>query len=88
MKPSFHKCPARLSGPTAYDRAVFRFLRRLAASKRRRPIARPLQGEEYEIELAQREARRKNERFAENLIQKAGRGDNPFVENPFDDDSR
>ncbi len=65
------------------------FLRRFVASKREQPrVTRRLQGEEYELEMAQREARRKNERFAENLIQKAGRGDNPFVENPFDDDSR
>jgi hypothetical protein len=68
---------------------MIRFVRRLVGSKREQPkVTRRLQGEEYEIELAQRESRRKNERFAQNLIQKAGRGDNPFVENPFDDDTR
>ena len=65
---------------------VLRFLRRLLRAKREQPQPRRApQGEEYELELAERELRRRGERLGENLIQKAARADNPFVENPFDD---
>jgi hypothetical protein len=43
-----------------------------------------LQGEEYEIEKAQRQAQRERDRFADSLIEKAGHRQYPFVKDPFE----
>jgi hypothetical protein len=45
-----------------------------------------LQGEEHEIEQAQRARREAGYRFGESLVKKAGHADNPFMENPHEND--
>ena len=51
---------------------------------RRKPPQPYLQGEEYEIAKAEREAQRQRERFAESLIEKAGHKNYPYLKDPFD----
>jgi len=43
-----------------------------------------LQGEEYEVEKAEREAQKERERFANSLLEKAGRRHYPFLKDPFE----
>ena len=61
-------------------------MRLLHVLRRRRPEP-PLklvQGEEYEIEKAEREAQKDRARFAESLIEKAGHARYPFLKDPFE----
>ena len=51
---------------------------------RRQLELKPLQGEEYEIAKAEREARKERERFAASLLEKAGHRQYPFLKDPFD----
>ena len=51
---------------------------------RQNPLQKPLQGEEYEIEKAEREAQKERDRYAESLIEKAGRARYPFLKDPFE----
>jgi hypothetical protein len=44
----------------------------------------PLQGEEYEIEKAEREAQKERDRYAESLLEKAGHARYPFLKDPFE----
>ena len=50
----------------------------------RRPALKPLQGEDYEIEKAQRETQKERDRFADSLIEKAGHLRYPFLKDPFE----
>jgi hypothetical protein len=60
-------------------------MRKLRNLWRRRQKPRPsLEGEEYEIEKAQREARERGRRFGESLIEKAGHRQYPYLKDPFD----
>ena len=59
-----------------------RLLRRFRRHRRKPPPY--LQGEEYEIVKAEREAQRQRERFAESLIEKAGHRNYPFLKDPFE----
>ena len=53
--------------------------------RRRRPKRIiPPQGEEYEIEKAEREAQKKRDAYAESLIEKAGHARYPFLKDPFE----
>lgn len=52
--------------------------------RRRRAPQQHLEGEEYEIERAEREAQRNRDRYAESLLEKAGHRNYPFLEDPFD----
>ena len=53
---------------------------------RRRPPKKvfPPQGEEYEIEKAQRQAQKERDAYAESLIEKAGHRSFPFLKDPFE----
>jgi hypothetical protein len=52
---------------------------------RHREKARPgLQGEEYEIEKAERAAQKERDRYAESLLEKAGHARYPFLKDPFE----
>jgi hypothetical protein len=51
---------------------------------RQNPPQKPLQGEEYEIEKAEREAQRERDRYAESLLEKAGHARYPFLKDPFE----
>ncbi len=42
------------------------------------------QGEEYEIEKAQREAQKQRDRFAASLLEKVGHRQYPFLKDPFE----
>jgi len=42
------------------------------------------QGEEYEIEKAEREAQKDRDRFANSLLEKAGHRQYPFLKDPFE----
>jgi hypothetical protein len=44
----------------------------------------PVQGEEYEIEKAEREAQKERDRYAESLLEKAGHARYPFLKDPFE----
>ena len=55
----------------------------LFSRRRQKPIG-PLQGEEYEIEKAQREAQKKRGAYAESLLEKAGHARYPFLKDPFE----
>jgi hypothetical protein len=53
--------------------------------RRRRPErVIPPQGEEYEIEKAEREAQKERDAYAESLIEKAGHRSYPFLKDPFE----
>jgi hypothetical protein len=53
--------------------------------RRRRPKAIiPPQGEEYEIEKAERQAQKGRDAYAESLIEKAGHRSFPFLKDPFE----
>jgi hypothetical protein len=51
--------------------------------RRREPVF-PPQGEEYEIERAQRQAQKERDAYAESLIEKAGHRGYPFLKDPFE----
>jgi hypothetical protein len=52
---------------------------------RHRQKPRPgVQGEEYEIAKAEREAQEKRDRFAESLGEKAGHAQYPYLKDPFE----
>ena len=57
---------------------MFRRLRR----REPEPSGTPPQGEEYEIEKAEREAQRERDTFANSLIEKAGHSQFPFLKDP------
>jgi hypothetical protein len=59
-------------------------LRRFRRRHRQQPPQPYLQGEEYEIVKAEREAQRERERFADSLIEKAGHVNYPFSRDPFE----
>jgi len=52
--------------------------------RRQKPLLKPPEGEEYEIEKAEREAQKERDRFAESLIEKAGHARYPFLKDPFE----
>jgi hypothetical protein len=51
---------------------------------RQDPPHKPLQGEEYEIEKAEREAQKERNRYAESLLEKAAHARYPFLKDPFE----
>jgi hypothetical protein len=60
-------------------------MKRLRTLWRRRQKLRPgVQGEEYEIEKAQRQAQHERDRFANSLLEKAGHRQYPFLKDPFE----
>ena len=60
-------------------------MKKLRSLWRHRVKARPgLQGEEYEIEKAEREAQKERDRFADSLVEKAGHRQFPFLKDPFE----
>ena len=67
-------------------RFAMKLLQRLWRPMRHRqnPLQKPLQGEEYEIEKAEREAQKERDRYAESLIEKAGHARYPFLKDPFE----
>jgi hypothetical protein len=60
---------------------VKRLLQRL---RRRRRAPTPQQGEEYEIEKAEREAQKARDRITQTLIQGAAHSHHPFLKDPFE----
>ncbi len=60
-------------------------MKKLRSLWRHSKKARPgLQGEEYEIEKAEREAQKERDRFADSLVEKAGHRQFPFLKDPFE----
>ena len=51
---------------------------------RQKPPQPYLQGEEYEIAKAEREAQHQRDRFADSVIEKAGHANYPFSRDPFE----
>ncbi len=58
-------------------------LDRLWRHRQEPPPAHP-EGEEHEIEKAEREAQKERDRFAESLLEKAGHSRYPFLKDPFE----
>jgi len=52
--------------------------------RRQKPPHKPLQGEEHEIEKAEREAQKERDRYAESLLEKAAHARYPFLKDPFE----
>ena len=64
---------------------AMKLLQRLWRPVRHRQNPRkPVQGEEYEIEKAEREAQKERDRYAESLLEKAGQARYPFLKDAFE----
>jgi hypothetical protein len=61
-----------------------KLLQRLWPVRHRQNLQEPVQGEEYEIEKAEREAQKERDRYAESLLEKAGHARYPFLKDPFE----